>query len=105
MITLPYIKGTTDSLAKILKKRDITIAFDTSNSIRNFVDYAKDTLDQRQQKGVYEVPYSCGKVYIGVMRRSLKTWLKEHSVDIVHGRTNKSAEHSHSTSHHICIEK
>ena len=33
--------------------------------------------------------------------------MKERSIDNVHGRTNKSAlvEHSHSTSHHICIER
>ena len=37
----------------------------------------------------------------------MKTRLKEHYVDIVHGRINKYVleEHSHSTSHHVCIEK
>ena len=65
MITFPYIKGTTDRLIKILKKRGITVAFPPPNSIRRFVDSTKDPLDQRQQKGVYEVPCSCGKVYIG----------------------------------------
>ena len=65
MITFPYIKGTTDRLAKILKKRGIMVAFAPPNSIRRFVDSTKYLLDQRQQKGVYEVPFSCGKVYIG----------------------------------------
>ena len=59
MITLPYIKGTTDNLTKILKKRGIIVAFSPPNSIRKFVDSA---LDQRQQKGVYEIPCLCGKV-------------------------------------------
>ena len=33
--------------------------------------------------------------------------MKEHSADIVHGQTKKSAlaNHSHSTHHHVCIEK
>ena len=107
MITLPYIKGTTDNLANIFKKRGFTVAFAPHNSIMKFVDSVKDALDQRQQKGVYEVPCSYEKFYIGEMGRSLKTRLKEHSTDIFHGRTNKSvlAEHSHITSHHVCIEK
>ena len=64
MITFPYIKGTIDNIAKILKKRGITVEFAPPNSIRRFVDSTKDPLDQRQQKWVYEVPCSCGKVYI-----------------------------------------
>ena len=37
----------------------------------------------------------------------MKTRLKKHSADIIHNRTKKSAlaEHSHNTSHHICMEK
>ena len=56
---------------------------------------------------MYEVPCSCGKVYIGETGRSLKARLKEHSADIIHGRINRSAlaEHSHNTSHQVCIEK
>ena len=64
MITFPYIKRTTDSLAKNLKKIGITVAFAPPNSIKRFVDSTKDPLDQRQQKGVYEVPCSCGKTTI-----------------------------------------
>ena len=73
MITFPYIKGTAHSLAKVLKKRGITVAFAPPNSIRKFVDSIKDVLDQRQQKWVYEVLCSCGKVYIGEIGSSLKT--------------------------------
>ena len=56
---------------------------------------------------MYEAPCSCGNIYIGEMGRSLKTRLKEHSIDNVHGRTNKYAlvEHSHNTSHQVYIEK
>ena len=56
---------------------------------------------------MYEVPCSCCKVYIGETSQYFKTRLKEHSTNIIHGRTNKSAfvEHSHNTSHQVCIEK
>ena len=77
MITFPYIKVTTGNISNILKERSITVAFAPLNSIKRFVDSAKDSLDQRQQKGVYEVPCSCGKIYIRETWRSLKTRLKE----------------------------
>ena len=41
MITLPYIKGTTDSLTEILKIRGSMVSFPPLNSIRCLVDSAK----------------------------------------------------------------
>jgi hypothetical protein len=57
-------------------------------------------------KGVYSIPCSCGKVYIGETGRSMKIRLKEHNVDIKWNRTHKSslAEHSLKTSHLVCLE-
>ena len=51
MITLPYIKGTINNLAKILKKRGITVAFSPPNSIRGFVDSTKYPLEKYNKKG------------------------------------------------------
>ena len=85
MVTFPYIKGTINSISKILKKRGITVAFAPPKYIRRFVDFAKYLMNQRQLKGVYEVPFSCGKVYIGETGRSMKTHLKEHYADIICG--------------------
>ena len=58
------------------------------------------------KKGVYSIPCSCGKQYIGEMRRSFQVRLKENFVDIRHNQSNKSSlvEHSQNTRHHICIE-
>jgi hypothetical protein len=81
--------------------------FAPPNTIRRFVDSAKDAMDPRQMKGVYEIPCSCGMVYIGETRRSLNVHLKEHIVDITHDCITKSTlvEHSHNTTHQICMDK
>ena len=83
------------------------MAFTPPNTIRGFIDSAKDPVDPKQQKGVYEILCSCNNVYIGEIGRSLQTRLKEHSANIVHNHIKKSAlaEHSHNTSHQICMEK
>ena len=46
-------------------------------------------------------------VYIGEIGHSLQVRLKEHSAEIIHDRTEKYAlaEHSHTTTHQICMEK
>ena len=80
--------------------------FTPPNSIISFVDYAKYSVDLRQQKGVYEFPFSCREVYIGEIGRLLQVHLKEHIVDITHNHVTELAlvEHSHFTSHQVCME-
>ena len=63
IVVLPYIQGTTDRVAKILRKRKIKIAFSLPNSLRNMLDKAKDPIDPKHKKIVYVIPCSCGKVY------------------------------------------
>ena len=91
-ISLPYIKGTTD---RILRKQDIPVTFTPPNTIGKMVDSAKDQVDPRNQKGMYIIPCSCGKVYIGETGRSLNIRFKEHALDITRDRANKSALAEH----------
>ena len=105
-VSLPYIKGTTDRLAKTLRRHKIQVLFTPPNTIRNYVDSLKDPIDPRAYKGVYSIPCSCGLSYIGETGRSMETRFKEHSADLRHDRHKKSAlaEHAHLTKHHICLE-
>jgi hypothetical protein len=80
-LTFPYIKGTTNQIGKILRSRNIMIAFTPMNTIRILVDSMKDSLDIRKLKGVYKIPCSYGKVYIGEIGQSLQVHLKEHAID------------------------
>jgi len=68
--------------------------------------FVKDLIDSKCHKGVYLVPCSCGKTYIGEIGQSISTRIQEHVADIKHNcsKTSSLAEHSDKTSHHICIE-
>ena len=62
---LPYIKGTIDKLTKILKKKNITVTFSPQNSIKKMMDHVKDPIKYGDCKGVYYVPCSSKRTYIG----------------------------------------
>ena len=70
------------------------------------VDSLKDPIEPKYFKGVYSIPCSCSKPYIGEMGRSIVTRLKEHEANLRYDRHKKSAlaEHTHLTQHHICLE-
>ena len=64
----------------------------------------KDLLPVKKQANVvYEVPCSCGKVYIEETKRRLETRLKEHREACITGQTTKSAiaEHAWTEGHPI----
>ena len=62
---LPYIQGTTDKIAKHIKKKNIDSIFSPPNNIRNLFRYVKDPIEPSLKKGVYLIPCECGKAYIG----------------------------------------
>ena len=64
-ISLPYIKGTTDKITQILNKHNINVAFTPPNTIRQLFNSVKYPINPDLQKGVYVIPSSCGKEYIG----------------------------------------
>ena len=90
-INLPYIKGTTEKIAKIIRKVNIKFSFCPPNSLRTMLDHAKDSINPSLHRGVYSIPCTCGKQYIGEMGKSIQIILKEHIADIKHNRVKKSA--------------
>lgn len=106
-VSLPYIKDTTDKITKILNKHNIDVSFTPANTIRQLFNSVKDPINPNLQKGVYVIPCSCGKEYIGETSRSLNIRIKEHTVDLRRERTSKSslAEHVHSSSQYIYMEE
>jgi hypothetical protein len=56
-ITLLYIKGTTDKIARILKKGNIRVIFTPPNTLKGMLDCAKDVIDPKHHKGVYTVEF------------------------------------------------
>lgn len=106
-VSLLYIKSTTDKITKILNKHNINVAFTPSNTIRQLLNSVKDPINPNLQKGVYAIPCSCGKQYIGEIGRSLNIIIKGHTTNLRRERTSKSAlvENVHSSSHYICMEE
>jgi hypothetical protein len=49
-INLPYIKGTTNNIAKIPKKGNIKVSFSPPNTTNNLLDHAKDTINPKNKK-------------------------------------------------------
>ena len=58
-------------------------------------------------QGIYRVPCSCGKSYIGQIGRSFKAHLEEHIANTFHNCISKSVivKHSHNSKHLICFDQ
>jgi hypothetical protein len=54
-----------DKIAKVLEKKNIGETFKPLSTIRNSLKSIKDPIDPSNQKGVYMIPCSCGKPYVG----------------------------------------
>nr|XP_060615668.1 uncharacterized protein LOC132765391 [Anolis sagrei ordinatus] len=77
-VFLPYIKGTTDRIGKLMRKHNIQTICKPTKKIQQMLRSAKDKRDPLTSAGVYRIPCSCGQVYIGTTKRSAQTRIKEH---------------------------
>ena len=83
---------------------NIRTVFRSGPTLRGLLTKVKDPLPiEKQANIVYEVPCTCGQVYIGETRRRLGTRLKEHRDACKKGLTDKSAiaEHAWTNGHPI----
>lgn len=90
----PFIQGTADKIARVLRKHDVYSTFKPSNTIRSSLKTIKDPMNLKDMKGVYLIPCSCRTPYIGETGRSINQRIQEHAADIKHCRTCSSALHS-----------
>jgi predicted GIY-YIG superfamily endonuclease len=77
-LTIPYIGGVSECIARILRKHDVVTRFNCVTKIQNIVPGPKDHIPQELCEGVYTVPCSCGKSYVGETCRGMATRMKEH---------------------------
>ena len=96
---LAKMKSFTD---KYKKKHREQFQFSSGPTLRSLLTKVKDPLPvEKQLNVVYEVPCTCGKVYIGETKRRLGTQLKEHRDACAKCLTDKSAIAKHAwTSNH-----
>lgn len=104
---LPYVKGTTDRIGKILNKHNIRTIFKPPRKIEQILRNPKDQRPPLSSAGVYKIPCSCGKVYIGETGRTVNTRMKEHERDVrlKHVTQSALAEHNLETGHRILFDK
>jgi predicted GIY-YIG superfamily endonuclease len=90
-----------------LAKKNIKTLFKPYKTMKQLFRTAKDKSDPMLGQGVYQIPCSYGKLYIGQTSRSFKARLKEHIADTFHNQISKSAiaEHSFNSKHLICFDQ
>ncbi|XP_046406336.1 uncharacterized protein LOC124171238 [Ischnura elegans] len=76
-LTIPYTAGVSES--RILRKHDVVTRYNCVTKIHNLIPGPKDNIPQDLCEGVYKVPCSCGKAYIGETCRGMATRIKEHA--------------------------
>ena len=105
---LPYVKNVTDRIGKILKKHNVKPIYKPTKTIQQSLRSAKDPRDPLSTPGVYRIPCTCGSVYVGTTKRSVKTRITEHKRNCRYGHTEKSAVAEHTLSqdnHRIMFEE
>lgn len=81
MVILPYVRGLSEKVERILKKRQISTAFRPHKTLRNILVHPKDKNEPRE--GVYTIDcMGCNKKYVGETKRRLAKRVSEHKTDV-----------------------
>ena len=103
-VTIPYIKGTSEIIARILQPYNIRVAHRPITTLRKLLTNVKDKDQPRDRQGaVYKIKCcDCQATYIGETGRNLNTRLTEHRGATRNGDINNNiAEHHLQTNHRI----
>ena len=79
-VSMPYIRGTSETITRILKPFNIRIAHKPTRTLRHLLTKVKDKDDPKDRQGtVYRIRCNdCNGTYIGETGRTLTTRLGEH---------------------------
>ena len=102
--TIPYIKGTSETIARILQSYNIRVAHKPITTLQQLLTNVKDKDEPNDRQGaVYKIKCcDCQASYIGKTGRNLNIWLTEHKRATKNGDVNNHiAEHHLHTNHRI----
>ena len=102
--TIPYIRGTSETIARILQPYNIRVAHKPITTLRRLLTNVKDKDKLEDRQGaVYKIKCcNCQASYIGETGRNLSTRLTEHKRATRNGDVNNHiAEHHLQTKHQI----
>ena len=103
-VTIPYIKGTSETISRILQPYNIRVAHKPTITLRQLLTNVKDKDEPNNRQGaVYKIRFSdCYASYIGETGRNLTTRLTEHKRATKNGDANNHiAVHHQLTNHNI----
>ena len=103
-VTIPYIKGTSEIIARILQPYNIRVAHRPITTLRKLLTNVKDKDQPRDRQGaVYKIKCcDCQATYTGETGRNLNTRLTERRRATRNGDINNNiAEHHLQTNHRI----
>lgn len=89
-LPFPFIQGTTNKIARTLRKDKVPSTFRPLNTIKSSLRSMKDHVDPKNMKGVYLIPFSCRTPYIGDTGHSINERIHEHATYIKIGRKRYS---------------
>ena len=101
--TIPYIKGTSETIARILRPYDIRVAHKPITTLRQLLTNVKDKDEPSDRRGaVYKIKcFDCQATYIGETGRNLNVRLTEHKRATRNGDINNHiAEHNQLKTNH-----
>ena len=79
-ISIPYVPGVSDAIARNIRKAGVTVHMKPSNTIRSRLVRPKDKVDKMEQSGcVYQIKCDdCDSNYVGETSRRLSERISEH---------------------------
>ena len=104
-VTLPYVKGITEAISRILHTAGFKVAMKPCRTLREELVAPKDKVSLLDKAGVvYQIPCGeCDASYIGQTSKNLRDRVKQHRTATDKGKIDDSAiaEHSWSSHHNI----
>ena len=104
-MSIPYISGISEKIARCLRQSKIDVSFKPVNKISTILPRPKDPVEQLEKCGVaYNIKCrECSLSYVGQTKNSLQTRLSQHKAALRHLQTDKSAlaEHCVTEDHQI----
>ena len=101
-VSLPYINGTSEKTARLLRPFNIDIAHKPTQKLRTYFSKHKDkTTTMQKRNAIYSIPCkNCEQHYIGQTSKKIETRLTEHKNAINrYDLLSLPASHTHDNGH------
>ena len=96
--SLPWIPGVSEKLKKAFKQANVKVTFKSTQNLQSILcKKNKSNVHEHSTSGVYMVPCSCGKKYVGETGATIKSRIQQHRKAVFENKSNDSALAEHDT--------